>query len=313
MTIGQLTVNTSLVLAGMFAILVFATTVVAGLGWWQPGRDRSELVARMRSWWWIAIVFALIVELTRSGATALLAVVSFLALREYFSIIPTRHADRRVLLWAYAAIPLQFFWAGIEWYGMFIIFIPVYLFLLMPMRMVLIGKTGDFLRAAGTLHWGLMTCVFSLSHAAYLLALPAEMNPAGGSVGPLLYLVLLTALNDVAQYCWGKLLGRRKVAPSVSPGKTVAGLVGAVVTIAALAMLLGPWLTPLTLLESFGAGVLVSLAGFIGDVTISAIKRDLGIKDSGTLIPGHGGVLDRVDSLTYTAPLFFHYLYYLHY
>ena len=157
MTIGQLTVNTSLVLAGMFAILVFATTVVAGLGWWQPGRDRSELVARMRSWWWIAIVFALIVALTRSGAIALLAVVSFLALREYFSIIPTRHADRRVLLWAYAAIPLQFFWAGIEWYGMFIIFIPVYLFLLMPMRMVLIGKTGDFLRAAGTLHWGLMT------------------------------------------------------------------------------------------------------------------------------------------------------------
>ena len=158
-----------------------------------------------------------------------------------------------------------------------------------------------------------MITVFSLSHMAYLLVLPAENNPAGGSVGLLIYLVFLTEINDVSQYLWGKSFGRRKIIPKVSPGKTVAGFLGGVATTAVLAVWLAPYLTPLNLLEAFSAGMIIGLAGFIGDVTISALKRDLGVKDSGSILPGHGGILDRLDSLTYTAPLFFHYAYFLHY
>ena len=313
MNAPQLTIGVSIALSGMLATLLFASAAQAGLARWQPERVRGELQARIRSWWWIAGAFAFVAMLSREVTIALVAFTSFAALREYFSIIPMRRCDRRVLAWAYAAIPVQFLWAAIGWYGMFMVFIPVCLFLLLPMRTALNGETRGFLHAAGALHWGLMTCVFSLSHAAYLLALPAHVNPAGGNLGLLLYLALLTALNDVAQYCAGKLLGQRKVVPRVSPGKTVEGLLGGIAVTTALATTLAPLLTPFSPIESLGAGLLVALAGFLGDVVVSALKRDLGLKDSGTAIPGHGGVLDRVDSLTMTAPLFFHYLYYLHY
>jgi len=196
---------------------------------------------------------------------------------------------------------------------MFIIFIPVYMLLILPMRMVLIGETQGFLRAIGTLHWGLMITVFSLSHMAYLLVLPEAKNPVGGVAGLLIYLVFLTEINDVSQYIWGKTFGKRKIIPKVSLGKTVAGFIGGVLTTVCLAALVAPSLTPLSLYEAIAAGALIGLAGFIGDVTISALKRDLGVKDSGSILPGHGGILDRLDSLTYTAPLFFHFVYYLHY
>jgi phosphatidate cytidylyltransferase len=126
-----------------------------------------------------------------------------------------------------------------------------------------------------------------------------------------LFLVVLTQLNDVAQFLWGKSLGRRKIVPEVSPGKTWAGFLGGVATTTLLATLSGPYLTPLNQQQSLIAGLIIGVGGFIGDVSISALKRDLGIKDSGSLLPGHGGILDRVDSLTYTAPLFFHYVYWL--
>jgi phosphatidate cytidylyltransferase len=99
----------------------------------------------------------------------------------------------------------------------------------------------------------------------------------------------------------------------VSPGKTTEGLVGGVATTLALALALAPWLTPFTRPQAVAAGLIIGVGGFVGDVVVSALKRDLGIKDSGTLLPGHGGILDRIDSLTYTAPLFFHLVWYLHY
>jgi phosphatidate cytidylyltransferase len=196
---------------------------------------------------------------------------------------------------------------------MFIIFIPVYVFLFLPMVMVVIGETRDFLRAAGTLHWGMMTTVFSLSHLAFLLVLPEKGNPAGGGAGLLLYLVFLTQFNDVLQFVWGKTIGRRKIIPKVSPNKTWGGFLGGVCTTALLALTIAPYLTPFDGREALAAGLIIGLSGFIGDVTISAVKRDIGVKDASNLIPGHGGILDRVDSLTYTAPLFFHFTYYLHY
>ena len=300
-------------IAGVFAILVVASIVVFGLKKARPERDYGELKARISSWWVMVTVLAFVIVLSPMVSVAFLGFVSFLALKEYFSLIPTRRADRRVLFWAYLAIPIQFYWIGIEWYGMFIIFIPVYMFLFLPLAMLMTGKTDGFLRAAGSLHWGLMTMVFAIGHAAYLLALPEDVNPAAGGAGLLLFLIFLTQFNDVAQYVWGKLFGRHKAIPAVSPNKTVEGLLGGIATTTLLAWLIAPHLTPLVSWEAPVAGLIIGFAGFVGDVTISALKRDLGVKDSGTLIPGHGGILDRIDSLTFTAPLFFHFIYYMHY
>ena len=300
-------------LAGILGILIVASTIVAVLKRVHPDKNYVELTRRIQSWWVMIGIFSGAILLSQTASILFFAFVSFLALKEYLSLIPTRRADRRVLFWAYAAIPFQYFWVHEHWYGMFIIFIPVYLFLLLPMRMVTIGETKDFLRAAGTLHWGLMTMVFSLSHAAFFLVLDEEKNPVGGGAGLVLYLIFLTQFNDVAQYVWGKLTGRHKIIPKVSPNKTWEGFLGGLATTTTLAMVLAPHLTPLTFAESLGAGLLIAMGGFIGDVTISALKRDIGVKDSGSLLPGHGGILDRIDSLTYTAPLLFHFVYYLHY
>jgi phosphatidate cytidylyltransferase len=309
----DLPLSVQIAFAGIALLLAVGSGVSITLQRRRPDRDYSELRQRVRTWWVIVAVFAAAVLINRTTSVMVLGVISFLAFKEYLSLIPTRRADHRVLFWAYLAIPVQFYWVWAGWYGLFIIFIPVYVFLWLPMRMLLIGETQGFLRAIGTLHWGLMICVFSLSHMAFLLVLPVENNPGGGAMGLLIFLIFLTEINDVAQYVWGKSFGKRKIVPKVSPNKTYAGFWGGVFSTSVLAVLLAPWLTPLTQIEALGAGFLIGLAGFVGDVTISALKRDLGVKDSGNLLPGHGGILDRLDSLTYTAPLFFHYVYFLHY
>jgi len=302
-----------LTLGGVFGVLVIASVLVRLLRRARPDGDFKELGQRVRSWWIMVGVFSLALLFDRTVSLAFFCLVSILAFREYVSLVPTREADRRVLPWAYLAIPLQYLWIWQDWFGMFIIWIPVYVFLFLPARMVLIGETKGFLRAAGTIHWGLMTTVFSVSHVAFLLVLTTPGSPARDGPGLVLYLVLLTQCNDVAQFIWGKSFGRHKIVPRVSPNKTVEGFVGGLVTTTALAWALAPWLTPLTTVQSIASGVLIGLSGFIGDVVISSLKRDIGTKDSGTLLPGHGGLLDRLDSLTYTAPLFFHFIRYLHY
>ena len=290
------------------ALLVVATGVVAAMRRGDGGDRHAELAARVKSWWVLVVVFAIAISFRRSVAIAFFAVLSFLALKEYFSLIPTRRADRRVLFWAYLCVPLQYLWIGMHWYNLFLIFIPVWAFLWIAMRMVLRGDTKDFLRAAGTIHWGLMTMVFGLSHLAYLLVLPdGKPVPAHGAA-LLLFVVLLTELNDVLQYVWGRTLGKRKVIEPVSPKKTVEGLVGGALTTTVVAVLLAPVLTPLTRMDSVAVGLMIGFGGFLGDVTISAVKRDIGVKDTGTMIPGHGGILDRIDSLLFTAPLFFHFM-----
>jgi phosphatidate cytidylyltransferase len=298
---------------GVFLVLLAASLVVGHLRRARPAADLGELAARIRSWWVMAVVFAAAILLSRTVSIVFFAFVSFLALKEYLSLIPTRRADRTVLFFAYLAIPVQFWWIGIGWYGMFVIWVPVYMLLFLPLPMLAIGETAGFLRAIGTLHWGLMTTVFSIGHAAYLLVLPTHPAAAAGGAGLLLYLVILTEANDVAQYLAGKSLGRTKIIPRVSPNKTVEGFAGGIVATVALAMALAPVLTPLGPEHAAIAGLIIALAGFAGDLTVSAVKRDLGIKDTGSMLPGHGGVLDRLDSLTYTAPLFFHFIYYTYY
>lgn len=297
-------------LGGIYVLLFIASLFIAWQQKRQPERNLTELVQRVRSWWIMVAIFSAALLFGATVTLIFLGLVSFLALKEYLSMIPTRRADRRVLFWAYLAIPLQFYWIGIGWYGMFIVFIPVYLFLLLPLRMVLIGETDGFLRAVGTLHWGVMITVFGLSHAAYLIMLPGDADAGGEGASLLLYLVFLTQFNDVAQYVWGKSFGKRPIVPKVSPNKTWAGFIGGVGTTTLLAVLIAPWLTPMDTLAALFSGLMIGVGGFIGDVNMSALKRDLGVKDSGSLIAGHGGILDRVDSLSFTAPLFFHFIRY---
>ncbi|HUU66320.1 MAG TPA: phosphatidate cytidylyltransferase [Methyloceanibacter sp.] len=295
--------------AGVWALLVAATGLVLFLNWRRPGHY-SELVDRTASWWWMIGAFTLAIALSHTAAIVFLAFISYLALKEYLSLIPTRRIDRGLLLFAYLAIPVQYYWAATDWYNMFLVFVPVWLFLFFPARMALRGDTQGFLRAVGTLSWGLMLTVFCLSHMAMLLVSGEVYNPVAGGVGLLFFLVVLTQFNDVAQYTWGKLFGRHKVTPLVSPKKTWEGLAGGVLTTVVLGAALGPFLTPMTWQWSALAGGVLGVAGFLGDITISAVKRDLGVKDTGGLIPGHGGILDRVDSLTYAAPAFFHFFRY---
>lgn len=297
--------NVAWTLGGIYVLLVVTSITVRLL----PRFD-NELLLRMRSWWLIVIGLSIGLLSNRAGMTVLWGFVSFLALKEYLSMIPTRRVDRRVLLFMYLAIPVQYLFVYHQNYGMFIILVPVYMLLVLPMNMVLIGQTKGFLNAIGTLQWGLMVTVFCVGHLAYLLVLPPEL---GTGMGLLLFVLIITQLNDVSQYVWGKSFGKRKVLPTVSPNKSVEGLLGGVLTTALLSLVLSRFLTPMSWWLALAVGVILSVAGFLGDVTISAVKRDLGIKDSSQLIPGHGGILDRIDSLTYTAPLFFHIMRYVFY
>ena len=301
-------------LASLFVILIGATIIVNYLHSRGGSGEFDEVVQRLRTWWIIIVLLSSAILLSSNASLVFFALISFLGLKEFLTLAPTRRVDRNVLFYIYLSIPVQYMWAALEWYGMFIIFVPVYLFLFVPLRMVLGGNTTNFLKAAGVLHWGVMTTVFSLSHLAFLLMLPAtESNPYGSGPALVLYVIILTQLNDVAQFIWGKTFGSRRVVPSVSPNKTWEGLLGGVLTTTTLAVVLSIWMTPLTILQAVFAGVGIGVFGFVGDVCVSAVKRDLGIKDTSQMLPGHGGVLDRVDSLTYTAPLFFHYVYYFCY
>ena len=185
--------------AGIYAVLALASAIVALLSWRNPGERYAELTARTDSWWWMIGAFTLCVLVNQTVAIVFLAFISYLALKEYLSLIPTRRIDRAVLLFAYLAIPLQFSWAAIDWYGMFIVFVPVWMFLFFPALMALKGETQGFLRAVGTLSWGLMITVFTLSHMAWLLVSGDKINPIAGGVGLLFFLVVLTQFNDVAQ------------------------------------------------------------------------------------------------------------------
>jgi len=296
----------------VLGILVTATVVTGLIRLLKPQANVSEVIARIKSWWVMAAV--VIVAVLTSDETALFfwALVCFWALKEFFSLVPGRLVDRTAIFFAYAAIPVQFYWIHAKWYGMFIIFIPVYLFLWIPFVLMLAGEPKGFVVASSRIHWGLMTFVFGLSHAAFLLELPPKAGFDAGSRGLFFYLVLLTELNDVFQFLCGKTFGRHRITPLISPKKTWEGFVGGVLLTTPLAVALR-FLTPLSLWQAVGAGAILSIFGFIGDVVISAVKRDAGVKDSSNAIPGHGGVLDRIDSLCYTAPLFFHYIYYLAY
>jgi phosphatidate cytidylyltransferase len=201
---------------------------------------------------------------------------------------------------------------GLIWinnYPYFLVFAPIYIFVASAALMAVIGRTDGFLAVIGELHWGVISCVFFLGHVAFLMRTPEVEAPEAGPAGLVFFLFLITGLNDITQYFWGRAIGRHKIAPRVSPNKTWEGAVGGCLTTTALFVWLAPYFTPLRDLPVLLLiGGVLPVLGFLGDITMSAIKRDLGVKDASNLLPGHGGILDRVDSLTFTAPWYFHML-----
>jgi phosphatidate cytidylyltransferase len=296
-------------LAGVAALLLTATAVghvldrvVAA----PSGRVTVDNVnARVRAWWVMSVAFAIAVASGGVGSVVLFALISLLALREFVTLSPTGRVDHAALVWSFFLVtPVQYVLVGVQWYGFFSIMIPVYAFLLVTARLVLAGETERFLERAATIQWGLMTCVYCISYAPALLLLDIE-GYEGENAKLLFFLVVVVQLSDVLQYVWGKLFGRHPIAPTISPNKTWEGFLGGIVC----AVLLGTslwWITPFNPWQAALMALAIALMGFVGGLVMSAVKRDRGVKDYGSFIEGHGGVLDRVDSLLFAAPIFFH-------
>jgi phosphatidate cytidylyltransferase len=237
-------------------------------------------------------------------------------------------------------------------YGAYSILIPVYAFLIIPAQIALSGDFKRFLERTAKIQAGLLICIYCLSYAPALLTLqlPAPLEPvslpqlsrsaqaaeptapdapspaaadddpnkavgrpidAGASVRLLFFFILMVQLSDALQYAWARLLSEHVIVPSISPNKTWEGLFGGMASVALIGAGLW-WATPFPYWLAALMSAVVALMGFAGSLTMSAIKRDRGVKDYGTLVEGHGGVLDRIDSLCFAAPIFFHFTrYYL--
>lgn len=297
------------VFGGIFAVLLFSSAVGLVLKYrLAPGASNSvidNLNARINAWWAMILLIGAAIWIGKGGIIALFAFISFQSLREFISLTHTRRGDHRVLLWIFFFfLPLQYYLIAIGWYGLFSILIPVYAFLLLPISASLGSDTTRFLERAAKVQWGLMICVYSLSHVPALLTLDIA-GYAERNVLLILFLILTVQSSDVFQYVWGKLLGKHKISPAISPSKTVEGLVGGVLTSTVVGAALW-WITPFNPWQAALIALIINIMGFFGGFVLSAIKRDRGVKDWGALIEGHGGMLDRVDSISFSAPVFFH-------
>ncbi|WP_077622940.1 phosphatidate cytidylyltransferase [Sediminibacillus massiliensis] len=292
-------------LTAIFIGLLSATISLFILKKQQSGKDYSGILFRVKTWWGMFVVFCFATLFNPVVSLLSLMVLCFFSLKEYFSMIKTRKSDRRIFLWAYLSIPVQFYWIYIGWYGMFIVFIPVYVFLFLPLPRIIRKGTLGFLRSVSFTQWGLMLMVFGLSHLAYY----QFASPAFGS-NLVLFLIVLTQINDVFHYLISLYIGRKKVVPSANPYITWEGFLGALLMTTGVSYLLYPYLTPFGLPFGILSGVIIGVAGFIGSLTISVLKRDLLINDKQKFETLKGSYLNRVDSLTYTSPIFFHIIRY---
>jgi phosphatidate cytidylyltransferase len=287
---------------------------------------------RIRAWWLLCSLMAAALLLPRAATVTVFGVVAFWALREFITLTPTRLSDHRTLFWVFIIFtPAQFVLVGMDKYEFYSILIPLYGMLFVAARVAFSGDPKRFLERTAKIQAGLVICVYCLSFAPALLYLEiyptealAEVSADGGGPGIeaetqvldpekrwpknallLFYFVFLVQMGDALQYAWGKLMGNRVIAPAISPTRTWEGFFGGMGSTALLATALC-WTTPFKLWQACCFGLVIAVAGFAGGMTMSAIKRDRGVKDYGTLVVGHGGVLDRLDSLCFAAPVFFH-------
>lgn len=296
-------------MGGVFCVLIFASFVASMLKK-RVGADTTDpvienLVARINAWWAMVALLSIAMLFGRAGAVILFALLSFAAMREFLTLTAKSRADHYALAAAfYVVLPVQYYLIWIDWYGLYSIFIPVYAFLFLPIISALRGVTDNFLTRVSETQWGLMICVFAGSHVPALLTLKIP-GYEGKSILLIAFLVVVVQGSDVLQYVFGKLFGRHKIAPVLSPSKTWEGFIGGVLSASLLGACLW-WMTPFTFWEAFLVALMIAILGFLGGLVMSAIKRDKGVKDWGHLIAGHGGFIDRLDSVVFSAPIFFH-------
>jgi phosphatidate cytidylyltransferase len=303
-----MTLGTMHYLIGAVALLLALASLI---GWVLARRVTSDdgkatvanLNARIKAWWVMVAVFAVAFVFGKAVTIVLFAFVSFYCLREFYSLTPTHPSDHPAMAAAfYVFLPLQYWLVWIDWVTMLTIAIPVYAFLALPVLSMVKGVTADYLPRVAKIQWGLMLAVFCISHAPALLML--DLGPHQ-PVFLLFFLVTVVQLSDVFQYVAGKLFGRTRMAPNVSPSKTAEGFaIGGLAATGVGAALW--WITPFSPLEAAAMAAAIVVAGALGGLVLSAVKRSLGAKDWGVMIEGHGGALDRMDSVTFAAPLFFH-------
>lgn len=294
---------------GLIITLIIASSIGYGLkfkvGFSTPHAVIDNLNARINAWWVMILIIFAAAALGFYGVIGLFFVISFMALREFLSLLYIRRGDHLALAACfYVILPLQYFLVAIDWFSMFTIFIPVYGFLFLPILSALLGDTAHFLDRSTKVQWALMISVFCISHIPAILTLDIE-GFEDKKLLLMIFLILVVQSSDVLQYVWGKLFGKHKIAPKLSPSKTVEGFVGGVVSASMLGGLLY-WLTPFNPVQAVLMSLLICFMGFLGGLVMSAMKRSMGVKDWGNMISGHGGMLDRMDSLCFAAPIFFH-------
>ena len=294
---------------GLIITLIIASSIGYGLkfkvGFSTPHAVIDNLNARINAWWIMILIIFAAAALGFYGVIGLFFVISFMALREFLSLLYIRRGDHLALAACfYVILPLQYFLVAIDWFSMFTIFIPVYGFLFLPILSALLGDTAHFLDRSTKVQWALMISVFCISHIPAILTLDIK-GFEEKKLLLMIFLIFVVQSSDVLQYVWGKLFGKHKIAPKLSPSKTVEGFVGGVVSASVLGGLLY-WLTPFNPVQAVLMSLLICLMGFLGGLVMSAMKRSMGVKDWGNMISGHGGMLDRMDSLCFAAPIFFH-------
>ncbi|MEP7275197.1 MAG: phosphatidate cytidylyltransferase [Betaproteobacteria bacterium] len=263
------------------------------------------LNARIKAWWVMVLLIGIALAFGRAGVLLLFFFVSFAALREFITLTYTRRADHDALATSfYVILPLQYLLVWTQWYGLYSIFIPVYAFLLLPILAVLAGDTTRFLERTAKMQWGLMICVFCVSHVPALLNLKIP-DYEGRNALLIVFLVVVVQSGDVFRYVWSRLLGRRRIAPAIAPSHTVEGLACGVLAATALGASLW-WITPFGVGQAALIALGINAMGVIGGLVMSAIKHDRGVRDWGDAAEGRAGMLDRLDSVVFAAPVFFH-------
>jgi phosphatidate cytidylyltransferase len=306
--------RTIALVAGVLALLTVATAVGQFLKR-HPDRGLDPAAIRtfnnrLRGWWILCTVLAAAFWLGTTTTVILFGLVSFWALREFITLTPTRKGDHRALFWVFFLFtPLHYVLVALNRYDVFSVFLPVYATLFVLARVAFAGDYKRFLERTAKIQAGLVVCVYCLSFAPALLQIPipgAADADRSGNFRLLFFLILLVQFADCMQYVWSRMLGHHLVAPAVSSNRTWEGLLGSAASTSLLAAVLWWAAPPFQLWQATLAGLVVAMMGFAGGMTMSAIKRDRGVKDYGTLVVGHGGVLDRIDSMCFAAPVFYH-------
>ena len=311
-------------------IALFASLVAGSIARFIALRNAEETkrrkrLASLRTWWLLAVAVSAGLLAGRLGICLLLTIASCIAWFEFTRMLGARPGDKPAIRAGYGLIVINYLLILSGSISLFVVFLPISAFIVLAVLLLIKGEPKGYIRSAGGLLWGIMFLGYGVSHAALLMILPATSSSPLGPAGWFIFLVILTEADDIFQAIVGRLFGaqkRHRITPFISPNKTWEGFFGGMLVIVILAPLIAPWLTtlgqqagPFSLSESLQpwvapilAAILISFAGFFGDINMSAIKRDAGVKDSSNLLPGMGGVIDRVDSLTMTAPVFVYFV-----